>query len=106
VVAEGGDAALELGLREFRIEAPREGSRWKLTAQVRLALRVARTPGSEDHTELLYTAEREALSWVRPTLATTERVLSECLADLARLVSERDSLARALEAHARRRAAG
>jgi hypothetical protein len=106
VAERGGDAAVELRVREFRIEAPRHGSGWKLSAHALVALRVARTPGAEDHTELVYTAERETVTYVRPTLANTERVLGECLADLARLVSERDSLARALEAHAQRRSGG
>jgi hypothetical protein len=102
VVDDGSQVALAVLVEEFRVDAPRHGSGWDVVARVRVLLRIARTPDDPDHTELVYTAERRALTYLRPSLATTERVLGECLDDLAQLVSERASLAQALEAHARR----
>lgn len=96
------EVAVGVWVQEFTVDSPRADSGWDVVARVRFALRVAATPEAEDHTELVYTAERSAHSLVRPSLGTTERVLKDCLADLARLVRERETLARALEAHARR----
>jgi len=101
IVDGEADAAMEIRVEEFRVEAPRAGSGWKVVANLRVVLKVASTPGSAGSTELVYTAERKADSPVRPSLATTERVLGECLGDLGRLVAERPSLARALEAYSR-----
>jgi hypothetical protein len=96
------DVATTVWIREFTVDSPRQGAGWDVNVRVSIALRVAATPDAEDHTELVYTAERSAHRLVRPSLGTTERVLAECLSDLGRLVAERGALARALEDHARR----
>jgi len=105
VVSNGqGHPEVAVGVRvqEFTVDSPRADSGWDVVARIRFVLRVAATPEAEDHTEFVYTAERSAYSLVRPSLGTTERVLADCLADVERLVREREALARALEAHARR----
>ncbi len=104
VVDTDPQVVVELELDEFRVEAPRHGSGWEVVASLRLRLRVHRPREPGEHTELVYSAERTAVTYVRPSLATTERVLGECLGDLATLLVERPSLARALELHSAPRA--
>jgi hypothetical protein len=99
---EDPEVAATVWVREFTVDSPRQGSGWEVNVRVSIALRVAATPDAEDHTELVYTAERSAHHLVRPSLGTTERLLAECLADLGRVVAERGALARALEDHAQR----
>lgn len=105
-VVEGVEGRPEVAIvpwiREFSVDSPRQGSGWDVIVRARIALLVSTTPGAEDHTEFVYTAERTAHSLMRPSLGVTERLLAECLADLGRLVAERGALARALEDHARR----
>ena len=86
-----------LGLEFARQYAARG---WNVIASVRLALRVAKTPDAEDFTEFVYTAERSGRSVFRPGIGSNERILAECLDDLAQLVSEREALAAALARHA------
>ena len=71
-----------------------------MIARVRLALRVAKAPDAEDFTEFVYTAERSGRSFLWPGTRSNERILAECLDDLAQLVSEREALAAALARHA------
>ncbi len=104
VVDADPQVVVELELDEFRVEAPRHGSGWEVVASLRLRLRVHRHLEPGEHTELVYSAERKAVTYVRPSLATTERVLGECLGDLATLLVERPSLARALELYSAPRA--
>ncbi len=99
VVSVDPQVVVGIQVEEFRVEAPRHGRGWEVLARVRVLLRIHRSPDAAEHTDLVYTAESKAVTYVRPSLGITERVLGECLTDLARLVGERDSLARALTAH-------
>ena len=91
-----------VGIRvlEFSVRNRARSPGWDVIASVRLALRVAKTSDAEDFTEFVYTAERSGRSFLWPGIRSNERILAECLDDLAQLVSEREALAAALARHA------
>lgn len=102
VVDDGGDVHLGLRLEDFRIDAPREGGGWEVTAALRLALRVSPKPGSDSWDEFEYSAERSArAAW--PGVSSVERVLDQTLEDLGGVLAQRQELATALRAQAVRR---
>ncbi len=94
------DVAVEIRVLEFSVRDRARSPGWDVIARVRLALRVAKAPDAEDFTEFVYTAERSGRSFLWPGIRSNERVLAECLDDLAQLVSEREALAAALARHA------
>jgi hypothetical protein len=96
VVDAQPDVAVRIQVLEFSVRDRARSFGWDVIASVRLALRVAKTPDAEDFTELVYTAERSGRSFLWPGIRSNERILAECLDDLARLVSEREALAAAL----------
>jgi hypothetical protein len=102
VVRSGGDASVSIRLQQFAVNSHKRGLGWDVTAEVRFSLHVARTPGAEDWSESVYTAERSQRTYLWPGTRTAERVLGGCLEEVAALVAKRDSLAAAL---ARARAA-
>jgi hypothetical protein len=93
---------VEVGIQvlEFSVRDRARSLSWDVVARIRLALRVAKTPDAEDFAEFVYTAERSGRSFLWPGIRSNERVLAECLDDLAELVSEREALAAALARHA------
>ncbi|MDJ0850779.1 MAG: hypothetical protein QNK04_20605 [Myxococcota bacterium] len=99
VVEADPQVVVGVSVEEFRVEAPRHGRGWEVLARVRVLLRIHGPRDAGEHTDLVYTAESKSVTYVRPSLAMTERVLGECLTDLARLVRERESLSRALTAY-------
>ena len=100
VVDAQPDAVVGIQVLEFSVRNRARSSGWDVIASVRLALRVAKTPDAEDFTEFVYTAERSGRSFLWPGIRSNERILAECLDDLAQLVSEREALAAALARHA------
>jgi hypothetical protein len=90
------DVVLEIRVLEFAVQDRARTLGWDVVASLRLALRISRTRGAEDHTELVYTAERSGRSFFLPGVRRNERILAECLEDLARLVAQREALAEAL----------
>jgi hypothetical protein len=94
------DVAVMIQVLEFSVQDRARSPGWDVIASVRLALRVAKAPDAEDYTELVYTAERSGRSFLWPGIRSNERILAECLDDLAQLVSEREALAAALARHA------
>ena len=100
VVDTQPDVAVGIQVLEFSVRNRARSPGWDVIASVRLALRVAKTPDAEDFTEFVYTAERSGRSFLWPGIRSNERILAECLDDLAQLVSEREALAAALARHA------
>jgi hypothetical protein len=100
VVEAEPDVVLGIELLEFSVRNPRRSPGWDVIASVRVSLRVAKTPAAEDISEFVYTAERSGRSFLRPGIRRNEKILAECLADLGRLLSEREALAAALARHA------
>jgi hypothetical protein len=94
------DVTLGIQVLEFGVQDRVHSPGWDVIASVRLGLRVAKTPDAEDFTEFVYTAERSRRSLLWPGIGSNERVLAECLDDLAQLVSTREALAAALARHA------
>ncbi|MBW1687749.1 MAG: hypothetical protein JRS35_22155 [Deltaproteobacteria bacterium] len=94
------DVVVGIRVLEFSVRDPARSPGWDVIVSVRLALRVAKTPDAEDFTEFVYTAERSGRSFLWPGIRSNERILAECLDDLAQLVSEREALAAALARHA------
>lgn len=90
------DVVLEVRVLEFSVQDRARSLGWDVVASVRLALRVSKTRGAEDHAELIYTAERSGRSFLLPGVRRNERILAECLEDLARLVAQREALAELL----------
>jgi hypothetical protein len=101
VVDAQPDVAVEIRVLEFSVRDRARSPGWDVIASVRLSLRVARTPDAEDFTEFVYTAQRSGRSFLWPGIRSNERILAECLGDLAQLVSEREALAAALARYAR-----
>ena len=100
VVDAKPDVVVGIQVLEFSVRNRARSPGWDVIASVRLALRVAKTPDAEDFTEFVYTAERSGRSFLWPGIRSNERILAECLDDLAQLVSEREALAAALARHA------
>lgn len=100
IVQTQPDVALTVRVLEFSVRDHARSLGWDVIVRVRLALRIAKTPDAEDYTELVYTAERSGRSFFWPGIRSNERVLAECLDDLAQLLSEREALAAALARHA------
>jgi hypothetical protein len=100
VLDERTDVTVQVRVMEFSLDDVADSPGWLMVATVRMALRISDQRDSEDFTELLYTSERssETLAW--PGVASNERVLAECLADLAKALAEEPDLARALQHHA------
>jgi hypothetical protein len=96
VVRSGGDASVSIRLQQFEVHSRRRGIGWDVTAAVRFALHVARTPDAEDWSESVYTAEQSRRTYLWPGIGIAERVLGGCLEEVAALVARRDSLAAAL----------
>ena len=101
VVDAQPDVAVEIRVLEFSVRDRARSPGWDVIASVRLSLRVAKTPHAEDFAEFVYTAERSGRSFLWPGIRSNERILADCLDDLAQLVSEREALATALARHAR-----
>jgi hypothetical protein len=102
VVDAQPDVVLGIRVLEFGVQDRVRSPGWEVTASVRLALRVAKTPDAEDFREFVYTAERSGRSLLWPGIRSNERILAECLDALAQLVSEREALAAALGHYAAR----
>jgi hypothetical protein len=102
VVETDPDVVLEVNVLEFDVEAPRVGAGWDVIAGIRVALRITRTPGSDEWSEFVYTAERTGHTMAPPGVEFIERILGEAVRDLGQLLAERGALATALEHHARR----
>jgi hypothetical protein len=100
VVDAQPDVAVEMRVLEFSVRDHARSPGWDVVASVRLSLRVATTPHAEDFAEFVYTAQRSGRSFLWPGIRSNERILAECLDDLARLVSEREALAAALARYA------
>jgi hypothetical protein len=100
VVDAQPDVAVEMQVLEFSVRDRARSPGWDVIARVRLSLRVAKAPDVEDFTEFVYTAERSGRSFLWPGIRSNERILAECLDDLAQLVSEREALAAALARYA------
>jgi hypothetical protein len=100
VVDAQPDVVVGIRVLEFSVRNRAHSPGWDVIASVRLALRVEKTPGAEDFTEFVYTAERSGRRFFWPGIGSNERILAECLDDLAQLVSEREALAAALARHA------
>jgi len=94
------DVVVAIRVLEFSVQDRARSPGWDVIASVRLALRIAKTPDAEDYTELVYTAERSGRSFLWPGIRSNEKILAECLEDLAQLVSGREALAAALARHA------
>ena len=90
------DVAVGIQVLEFSVRDRARSLSWDVIARVRLALRVAKTPDAEGFEEFVYTAERSGRSFLWPGIRSNEKILAECLDDLAQLVSEREALAAAL----------
>jgi len=76
------DVVVGIRVLEFSVRDPARSPGWDVIVSVRLALRVANR------------------SFLWPGIRSNERILAECLDDLAQLVSEREALAAALARHA------
>jgi hypothetical protein len=100
VVDAQADVVVGIRVLEFSVSDRARSPGWDVIASVRLALRVAKTPDAEDFSEFVYAAERSGRSFLWPGIRSNERILAECLDDLAQLVSEREALAAALARHA------
>ena len=100
VVDAQPDVVMGIRVLEFSVRNRARSPGWDVIASIRLALRVAKTPDAEDFTEFVYTAERSGRSFLWPGIGSNEKIVAECLDDLAQLVSERDALAAALARHA------
>jgi hypothetical protein len=100
VDGDAGDVTVVVQVEEFSVRSPRSSPGWEVSAIVRMVLRISKGSGDEDFTELVYTAERSGPSWLPPGVGRTERILAECLSDLAALLSGRQALASALRRYA------
>jgi hypothetical protein len=101
VVDADPDVSLAIQVLEFDVGNRSRSLGWDVVVRIRMVLRVAKVAGADDFAEFVYSAERTGRTVYRPGIRSNERVVTECLDDLARLVSERETLAAALERFAR-----
>ena len=81
----------------FEVQIEPRSLLWDVRAEIRMALELVGEQGSTTTTgKFIYTVERRGSSVLWPAIGTAVRILAECLADLAKLIAERDAFGAAL----------
>ena len=101
VVSRDAQVHVELGLLEFKVDAPRDGGAWDVVARVAVSLRVSATPGDAVWDEIRSKSERSQTVVWRPETRTVDGVRAGGLEGLAQTLASSDELASALATHAR-----
>ena len=97
LVDEDPEVEVTVHVLAFEVQMGPRSLLWDVRAEIRMALELLGKQGSTTTTgKFIYTVERQGSSVLWPAIATAERILAECLADLAELVAERDAFGEAL----------
>lgn len=97
LVAEDPQVEVTVHVLAFEVQIEPRSLLWDVRAEIRMALELVGEQGSTTTTgKFIYTVERRGSSVLWPAIGTAERILAECLADLAELVAERDAFGAAL----------
>jgi len=97
LVAEDPQVEVTVHVLAFEVQMRPRSLLWDVSAEIRMALELVGKQGSTTTTgKFIYTVERRGSSVLWPAIGTAERILAECLADLAELVAERDAFGAAL----------
>ncbi len=97
LVDEGPHVEVTVHVLEFDVQMVPRSLLWDVRVEIRMALELIGKQGSTTTTgKFIYTVERHGSSVLWPAIGTAERILAECLADLAELVAERDAFGAAL----------
>lgn len=96
VVDSDADVVLSLRFDDFSVRMSPAGLRWDVEAAVRLAVLVLPAPGATEVAEFVYSAERSGQTFLWPGISTTERILADCLEDLAGVLASHEGLAAGL----------
>ncbi len=97
LVDESPQVEVTVHVLEFEVQMVPRSLLWDVRVEIRMALELLGKQGSTTTTgEFIYTVERHGSSVLWPAIGNLERILAECLTDLAELVAERDAFGEAL----------